>query len=99
MPTATGASAPIHPPRFTPGPWRADRRSILAGNGTCIAEVFSGAAGSLDEADANERLIAAAPDLFDVVTRLIFEDADGHFTIGLIEDAREVIAKAEGGTA
>lgn len=49
----------------TPSPWRADRRSIVAGNGVCIAEVFSGAAASLAEADANEHLIAAAPELLE----------------------------------
>ncbi|MBI3524656.1 MAG: hypothetical protein HY066_09020 [Betaproteobacteria bacterium] len=83
----------------TPGPWRADRRAILAGNGTqikCLAEVFSGAAASLEEAVANELLIAAAPDLVEVVQRLLREDSDGEYTIGLIEDARDAIAKAEG---
>lgn len=84
------------PTKHTPGPWRADRRSILAGNVRCIAEVYSGAAESLAQADANKRLIAAAPDLLDVVIRLLREDADGEFTIGLIEDARAAIAKAEG---
>lgn len=40
------------------------------------------------------RLFAAAPDLLDVVERLLREDADGEYTIGLIEDARAAIAKA-----
>jgi len=47
----------------TPGPWRHDRRAILTPAGHCVAEVFSGGADSLEEADANGRLIAAAPEL------------------------------------
>ena len=51
-------------PMATPGPWRHDRRAILAPAGHCIAEVFSGGADSLEGADANGRLIAAAPALY-----------------------------------
>jgi hypothetical protein len=47
----------------TAGPWRHDRRAILTPAGHCVAEVFSGGADSLEEADANGRLIAAAPEL------------------------------------
>lgn len=47
----------------TAGPWRHDRRAILTPTGHCVAEVFSGGADSLEEADANGRLIAAAPEL------------------------------------
>lgn len=53
--------------KHTPGPWRANRRSILFDDPvmgvTALAEVFSGAADSLAQADANDCLIAAAPDL------------------------------------
>lgn len=49
---------------FTPGSWhRAGHRQIVAPGGLPIAEVFSGAVGT-EQADANEHLIAAAPDLF-----------------------------------
>ena len=41
-------------------------------------------------------LISAAPDLLAVVERLLAEDADGHLTIGLIEDALAAQAKAKG---
>ena len=47
----------------TPGPWRCDRRDILAADGQCIAKVFSGPCATLEEADANARLVAAAPEL------------------------------------
>lgn len=52
------------PPRFTSGPWqRRGHRQIVARSGMPVCEVFSGAVG-IDEADANEDLIAAAPDMF-----------------------------------
>ena len=47
----------------TPGPWRCDRRDILAADGQCIASIFSGPCATLEEADANGRLVAAAPEL------------------------------------
>lgn len=53
-------------PTFTSGPWRrAGHRSIAAGLGVSrvtICELYSW--GDCSEADANEALIAAAPDLF-----------------------------------
>lgn len=53
-------------PTFTPAPWRrAGHRSIAAGVGVSrvtICELYSW--GDCSEADANEALIAAAPDLF-----------------------------------
>lgn len=52
------------PPRYTPGPWqRRGHRQIVAPGGIAICEVFSGAVG-IDQANANEDLIAAAPDMF-----------------------------------
>lgn len=50
---------------FTPGPWRrCGHRQIAstAGAGLPICEVWSGGVG-IEQADANERLIAAAPAL------------------------------------
>lgn len=43
-------------------------------------------------------LIEAANDLLNVAIRLLREDADGDYTIGLIEDARAAVAKAKRGT-
>lgn len=65
--THTRTAAPVTTPTagasHTPGPWRHERRAILTSAGHCVAEVFSGGADSLEEADANGRLIAAAPEL------------------------------------
>lgn len=106
MPDAnTPATAPPAP-AFTPGPWRSDRRSILTGDGRplrCLAEVFSGAADSLEQADANCCLVAAAPDLLDALRPLLEFAAEANEGLpeggqlsANIERARVAIAKAEG---
>ena len=54
-------------PTFTPGPWhRAGHRAIAAGTGAdtvTVCEVFSGGVG-IDQANHNEALIEAAPELY-----------------------------------
>lgn len=60
--------------KHTPGPWRADCRSILTGEGPsirCLADVFSGATDSLEQANANCHLIAAAPELLSALRALL----------------------------
>lgn len=48
----------------TPGPWKANRRFIQRGDGSDdIAEVL----GNKEEEEGNASLIAAAPDLLDIV--------------------------------
>lgn len=80
----------------TPGPWHHDRRDILTADGRCIAEVCSGGADSLEEADANGRLIAAAPELLRVA-RLALEELEWlsvHTPPAMRADLRRVIAAA-----
>lgn len=80
----------------TPGPWHHDRRDILTSDGRCIAEVCSGGADSLEEADANGRLIAAAPELLRVA-RLALEELEWlsvHMPPAMRADLRRVIAAA-----
>ena len=72
-------------PTFTPGPWRrVGHRTIAAGTGldaVTICEVFSGGVG-LDQADANEALIEAAPALYAAAADVFgFIDA-GVLTVG-----------------
>ena len=45
---------------------------------------------------ASARLISASPVLLDAIARLLREDADGHITIGCIEDAQAAFAIAGG---
>ena len=59
--------------KFTPGPWVRSRRTIQSESGT-ICETFSHL--GIAEADANERLIAAAPDLIEAAQKAIDECCD-----------------------
>jgi len=65
---------------FTPGPWELstvqDSRRIYDSKGTHIADASIGKAGVpyyqiKDQEQANANLIAAAPDMYDKLTRLI----------------------------
>lgn len=48
--------------RFTPGPWVADRLTVVCANGSLVAEVHEDYFTHTKEDQANARLIAAAPD-------------------------------------
>jgi hypothetical protein len=85
--------------QHTQGPWRADRSAILAtveGQLVSIAVVFSGAAASLAEANANQLLIAAAPDLLAAAQRVYRETATGYVSIGAMEELSVAITTAGG---
>lgn len=72
-------SSPITTFSFTPGPWCiAGHRTIAADptHGNIIAEVWSGGVGA-DQADANERLIAAAPALACLLAAVLASVAEG----------------------
>ena len=76
-------------PTSTPAPWRrAGHRTIAAGTGldtVTVCEVFSGGVG-LDQADANEALIEAAPELHAAAAE-VFAWIDGGFlTVGVLAD-------------
>ena len=72
-------------PTFTPSPWRrVGHRTIAAGTGldaVTICEVFSGGVG-LDQADANEALIEAAPALYTAATEVFGLIDAGVLTVG-----------------
>jgi len=87
----------MKPTKHTPGPWK-----VIDGN-----EVYSGVTpiaqswATVDEQEANARLIAAAPELLSALKalkeQLESEEADGHNrTVHLIV-IDSAIAKAEGG--
>lgn len=94
MPDANTPATVPPAPTFTPGPWRADRRAILTNDLRCIAVVYSGAYDSLEEANATEALIAAAPDLLEAL-KTIIEDRPRD-VVAAIQAAEAAIAKAEG---
>lgn len=97
--------------KHTPGPWKAeivpaDRfgpeyfRRVVDGNGDTLC-LHGVALSSGEEAEANARLIAAAPDLL-VVLKALRDECSGTprawVLVGLLTDASEAIAKAEGRT-
>ena len=91
-------------PRFTPGPWRRiGQRQIVttAGAGLPICEVWPGGVG-IEQADANEFLIAAAPVLYEALADLFDQIAavGGHSPGGkpfTLDQARAALKLAQGG--
>ena len=86
----------------TPGPWHeGSHRSVESQSGT-ICEVYSHM--GIEEADANQKLIAAAPDLLASLREALkiidayrrVSGGDGDITA---MNARAAIAKATGGAA
>lgn len=73
-----------------------------AGKTNLIAGIFGDTVGGLETAEANARLIAAAPDLLAVLKELIADaDPEGHGSVCVEEtctfrSAHLAIAKAEG---
>jgi hypothetical protein len=86
-------------PAFTPAPWRRiGHRTIAADRGgrlVAICEVFSGA-GPLEEADANEALIAAAPALYLAAAEVAGWIDAGFLTVGVLADTSPARVEACG---
>ena len=88
--------------KHTPGPWTENACEVQAPDGTSICEMFSRPNDSginypySPEADANSRLICAAPDLLAALERIASEGwtRDGCFSVQI---AREAIAKTKEG--
>lgn len=104
MPAHAPTAQTFTSPRFTPGPWRrCSHRQIAttAGAGLPICEVWSGGVG-IEQADANECLIAAAPTLHAALLAALDVIASGT-TEGEINDTetkiRAALLMAEGGAA
>jgi len=83
--------------RWTPGPWHADREFDICGeDGHVIADCFG--------KPANARLMAAAPELYEALAKLVprFERACAHagsdeeFIAEATATARAALAKARG---
>ena len=82
--------------KHTPGPWHeGSYRSIESQSGT-ICEVYSHM--GIAEADANQKLIAAAPELL-AALEWIVNQPTGSMYAEVREAARAAIAKATGGAA
>lgn len=82
--------------KHTPGPWRLEGRRIMS-TGEDYVALIDGSGGYdsyVTATDADMRLIAAAPDLLEVVRRLV----EGPIPIVSIQLAREAFTKAVGGS-
>lgn len=100
MPTTTKATT------FTPGPWRSadwSHGSTIVGPDNCtLVATIEGLHNRKAEAQANARLIAAAPTLLAWIRRVAYEPiGDAEATAATIletltTEARAVLAKVEG---
>lgn len=83
-------------PKFTPGPWGFSESELTAGRFSIYHNGPLGYVGDnglgTENARANARLIAAAPDLLDALRRLVHPMADDTD----LDNARDVIARALG---
>jgi len=99
--------------RHTPGPWKAGDTAIrnsaywLLVRSEASGSTVGGAVSGNGRADANARLIAAAPELLDALKALVRAcEFNGYFSTNKpgfrekseIRDSRAAIAKAEGAT-
>jgi len=94
--------------KHTQGPWNTDEQVIFASSGEAVASTWkfgqfdTGGRGSHAEADANARLIAAAPDLLALVCEMLnIAEIDGmdensNVWRSAMISARAAITKAQG---
>jgi hypothetical protein len=85
---------------FTPGPWKPEGFSVRS-SARAIALVHPDTSvspnDSLGIVDANARLIAAAPDMFNVLTLLLATEPDDAAGMADVHaDAKAALAKARG---
>ena len=89
---------------YTPGPWREHSHRQIGPDAGIVCEVWSAIGwgdSAIHEADANVRLIAAAPDLHQALKAIL---ADYRADLALIRPRtmkliRAALANAEGGAA
>ena len=89
---------------YTPGPWHEHSHRQIGPDAGIVCEVWSAIGwgdAAIQQADANVRLIAAAPELHQALKAII---ADNRLGLGLVRPRtmkliRAALAKAEGGAA
>lgn len=92
--------------KHTPGQWTpefGEAYNVRAPHGGIVAQIHNlkgrhGMGGRIDgnEAAANARLIAAAPDLLDALKHIYYSNEFGFLQDGIQNHARAAIAKATG---
>lgn len=100
-----GRSTRTKPPTsYTPGPWHEHSHRQIGPDEGIVAEVWSAIGwgdAAIQQADANVRLIAAAPELHQALRAIL---ADNRLGLGLVRPRtmkliRAALAKVEGGAA
>jgi len=85
--------------KHTDGPWHITKEEKFLTMGTflTVRDSHEGViAGTHVDDEANARLIASAPDLLWMLKRLTAEGEYGQLPLLTLQQAREVISKAEG---
>ncbi len=84
----------------TPRPWinsmHRTVNAVIGGREVALCEIFSGAVDSLDEADANQALIASAPTLLEALTLAASKPLAEHCTDEEWAFIRSAIMGAQG---
>ena len=85
--------------KHTPGPWVAMGKAVYTESDNPTREILWGGhntrSASDEEKRANARLIAAAPEMYELLVRV--SQSKGLDLLSLAMEAREIIAKVEGG--
>lgn len=61
-------------PKFTPGPWHVknlDKPYVMQENGIALAQIWDCSVISREQADANANLIAAAPEMYELLSEIL----------------------------
>ena len=87
----------------TPGPWTFNGRTVRGphpkdpeGRTRIVAEAIWDRGTYVDDAEANARLIAAAPELLEALEALVLDESKEYIPTRLWDAARAAIAKAKG---
>lgn len=90
--------------KYTPGPWAVEgwdaktaQINVTAADGDGFSLYIAGAIAGLAEQEENARLIAAAPELLELLQEIVADDMTD-FRKSLLVKAGAVIAKATGET-
>ena len=81
--------------KFTPGPWIANGSVVRAAH-DCVAASRLSASCDSETQHANAALIAAAPDMYRELQRLVTILTDDNDQSWYVSEARKALAKAEG---
>ena len=89
-------------PKFTPGPWRKSFTTVDCGRGRYINQIWW-KQKDLAEAEANARLIAAAPEMLNLLETFVeITETNDVVPIEFFEHAsrvKKILRKARGGEA